>query len=149
MLIIIPMPRPCCPRRVAASAACARFEPAGARGAAVEALTLGLDELESLRLADLGGLHHEAAAREMGVSRPTFGRIVEAARRKVAQALVEGRALRIVAGPVILARGSRLRCGACAHEWSRVRSKRPPGCPACAGRVPRRRARARPDPVRR
>jgi predicted DNA-binding protein (UPF0251 family) len=63
-----------------------------------------LDELEALRLADLLGLYHEEAAGRMGVSRATFGRIVERARRKSAEALVEGKALRIEGGPVELSR---------------------------------------------
>jgi predicted DNA-binding protein (UPF0251 family) len=59
-----------------------------------------LDEFEALRLADLEGAYQEAAAAQMHVSRPTFSRIIESARRKVADALVNGRALRIEGGPV-------------------------------------------------
>jgi uncharacterized protein len=59
-----------------------------------------LDEFEALRLADLEGLYQEQAAARMGVSRATFGRIVEAAHRKVAEALVHGKSLRIQGGPV-------------------------------------------------
>jgi predicted DNA-binding protein (UPF0251 family)/predicted Fe-Mo cluster-binding NifX family protein len=58
-------------------------------------IELGLDEIEAIRLADLEGLYQEAAARSMGVSRQTFGRIIEKARRKVAQALIERKALRV------------------------------------------------------
>jgi hypothetical protein len=50
----------------------------------------GIDELEALRLAELGGLYREEAARSMEVSRQTFGRIVSTARRKVAEALAGG-----------------------------------------------------------
>lgn len=59
-----------------------------------------LDELEALRLADYEGLYHEQGAERMSVSRPTFGRILEAARRKTAEALVYGKSLRIEGGPV-------------------------------------------------
>lgn len=59
-----------------------------------------LDEFEAVRLADLGGLYQEEAAAQMKVSRPTFSRIVEAAHRKIADALVHGKALRIEGGPV-------------------------------------------------
>ena len=48
---------------------------------------LTLDEYEAIRLADLEGLYQEQAATRMNVSRQTFGRIVEAARRKVADVL--------------------------------------------------------------
>jgi predicted DNA-binding protein (UPF0251 family) len=63
-------------------------------------LVLTIDELESIRLADLEGLGHEVAARRMNVSRPTFGRIVERARRKVAEALVHGRGIGFEGGVV-------------------------------------------------
>ena len=59
-----------------------------------------LDEFEAIRQADLVGLYQEQAAEQMGVSRPTFSRIVESAHRKVADALVHGKALRIEGGPV-------------------------------------------------
>jgi len=61
----------------------------------LEEISLNLDELEALRLADYEGQYHETAAREMKVSRATFGRIVKEARRKVAEALIRGKALRI------------------------------------------------------
>jgi predicted DNA-binding protein (UPF0251 family) len=66
----------------------------------LEEVVLALDEFEALRLADLEGLYQEQAAERMNVSRPTFGRILEAAHRKLADALVHGKALRIEGGPV-------------------------------------------------
>jgi predicted DNA-binding protein (UPF0251 family)/predicted Fe-Mo cluster-binding NifX family protein len=62
---------------------------------------IGFDELEALRLADLDGLYQEAAAFRMGVSRQTFGRIVESARRKVADAIINGKHLRIEGGKTV------------------------------------------------
>jgi predicted DNA-binding protein (UPF0251 family)/predicted Fe-Mo cluster-binding NifX family protein len=59
---------------------------------------LSVEGFESLRLADLNGLSHEAAARKMGVSRQTFGRILAQARNTVAKALVQGLAMRIHGG---------------------------------------------------
>jgi predicted DNA-binding protein (UPF0251 family) len=76
------------------------FKPAGRRGCEIELIGMTLDEFEALRLADLEGLYQEQAAVCMGVSRATFGRIVESAHRKVAEALVHGKALRIRGGPV-------------------------------------------------
>jgi len=58
-------------------------------------VTLALDEVEALRLADLKGLYQEQAAGQMKISRSTFSRIIEQARWKVADALVHGKALRI------------------------------------------------------
>lgn len=66
----------------------------------LDEVVITLDELESVRLADFEGLYQERAAELMGVSRPTFGRIVESARRKIADALVHGKVLRIAGGPV-------------------------------------------------
>lgn len=62
-------------------------------------VVLGLDEFEALRLADHLGLYQEAGALRMGISRPTFARILDEARHKLALVLVEGRALRIEGGP--------------------------------------------------
>ena len=72
--------------------------PVGMRGKAGSPVLLGFDELEAIRLADLLGMHQEEAARGMGVSRQTFGRIVESARRKVAQAIIGRKCLRIENG---------------------------------------------------
>lgn len=54
-----------------------------------------MDEVEALRLADYEGLYHEDAAQRMKISRATFGRIIDQARHKVAEALLKGKALRI------------------------------------------------------
>jgi len=71
------------------------FKPKGVPLADLEEVALRLDELEALRLADCEGRYHEDAAREMKISRATFGRIVKEARRKAAEALTKGKALRI------------------------------------------------------
>lgn len=98
------MPRPFCPRRIAGRPAATAFKPAGVPLRELEEVVLTLDEFEAVRLADLDGLYQEEAAAQMNVSRPTFGRVVEAARRKIADALVHGKALRIEGGPVQLGR---------------------------------------------
>jgi len=73
------------------------FKPKGIPMVELDEVALSLDELEALRLADSEGRYHEDAAREMKISRATFGRIVKEARRKVAEALTKGKALRIEA----------------------------------------------------
>lgn len=85
------------------------FKPAGIPARELEEVVVTLDELEAIRLADVEGLYQEAAAARMAVSRPTFGRILDGARRKVADALVRGKALRIEGGPVQMAGGRRRR----------------------------------------
>jgi predicted DNA-binding protein (UPF0251 family) len=94
------VPRPCCLRRVRGNPPSGLFKPAGIPTYELQLVDMTLDELEALRLVDHEGLHQEAAGGRMGVSRQTLGRILESARRKVAGALVEGRALRIEGGPV-------------------------------------------------
>jgi uncharacterized protein len=71
------------------------FKPRGVPLIQLEEVCLSLDELETIRLADYEGLYHEQAAEKMNISRPTFGRILSEARRKVAEAVVDGKALRI------------------------------------------------------
>lgn len=105
----------------------------------LEEVALSVDELEALRLADLEGLYQDAAAARMGVSRPTFARIVEASRGKVAEALVHGRALRIAGGPVAFVGQRLFRCEVCRHEWSLpFGTGRPEGCPSCGSEAFRR-----------
>jgi len=96
------MPRPCCLRHVGQSPCAQYFKPAGIPIRMLEEVVLGLDELEALRLADLNGLYQAKAAEQMKISRPTFSRIVEQARRKVADALIHGKALRMEGGAVIM-----------------------------------------------
>jgi predicted DNA-binding protein (UPF0251 family)/predicted Fe-Mo cluster-binding NifX family protein len=74
------------------------MKPAGVSCKDLEEVRLACDEVEAVRLADLEGLYHEAAARRMGVSRATYGRILESAHRKIADALLNGKALRLEGG---------------------------------------------------
>lgn len=64
----------------------------------VKCVVLSLDEFEAVRLADLEGLEHSAAAVKLGISRPTFSRIVSSARGKIADGLVNIKAIRIEGG---------------------------------------------------
>jgi predicted DNA-binding protein (UPF0251 family) len=77
------------------------FKPIGRPVSGLEVEPLRLDELEALRLADLEGLYQETAAARMGVSRPTFARILGRARTAVARALIEERVLVVSEGPVV------------------------------------------------
>lgn len=104
------MPRPRRPRRIDAGLRARVFKPAGVPLTRLERRPITLDGLEALRLADLEGLYHEEAARRMGVSRATFGRLVAEARRAVAGALVEGAALAVEGGPVDRQSGGRWPC---------------------------------------
>lgn len=94
------MPRPFCKRIVRGNPGATYFKPAGIPMRFLEESTLTLDEFEALRLADFEGLYQEDAAKRMGISRPTFSRIIETARKKIADSLVNGKALKIEGGAV-------------------------------------------------
>ena len=98
------MPRPCNWRHIGGRPLAPVFKPAGIPWRELDEIVMTLDEFEALRLADLEGLYQEQAAQEMRVSRTTFSRIAASAHRKVADALVHGKALRIEGGPVHLGR---------------------------------------------
>ena len=74
------------------------YKPAGVPLDGLRQVTLLAEELEALRLADLEGLAQVDAAGQMGVSRSTFQRMLERARRQVALALTEGQALALAEG---------------------------------------------------
>ena len=106
------MPRPKCCRRVSALPICSIYKPAGVSVSDLREVSLTVDEFEALRLADYQGLYQEQASERMGISRQTFGRIIEAAHKKVAQTLVEGCALRIEGGEIEMAQiRASVRCG--------------------------------------
>lgn len=94
------MVRPHSCRKISGKPVAGVFKPAGIPARDLDFLVLTLDEFEALKLADLEGKYQEEAAGMMHVSRPTFGRIIESAHRKIAEALVFGKALRIEGGPV-------------------------------------------------
>lgn len=127
------MPRPQKCRRVAYVPGITFFKPAGIPMSSLEEIQLSLEEAEALRLKDLEGMEQEAAAEKMNVSRPTFQRILSSARRKVADALLNGRAVRITGGNYEMA-FRRLRCQR-GHEWdipiSMEAEETPTLCPTC------------------
>jgi uncharacterized protein len=88
-------PRPCKRRRVRFNPEVTYFKPAGVRLKQLEEINLTSEELEALRLKDYLGLDQNQAAEKMGISQPSFHRTLLSARKKVSQALVEGKAIRI------------------------------------------------------
>ena len=117
------MARPEKLRRVGCMAGGKAFKPIGRPVGTLEVEELQLDELEALRLADLEGLYQEAAADRMGVSRPTFSRILARARSAVARALIEERVLVVGEGPVVATTDRPFPCPV--HEGGRRRER---GC---------------------
>lgn len=74
------------------------FKPFGIPMTRLEPVILLFEEYESIRLSDYEGFTQEQAAEKMNISRPTFTRIYEKARRTIAQAFVEGKAIFIEGG---------------------------------------------------
>jgi uncharacterized protein len=133
------MTRPIKCRRVSCEPQADYFKPRGIPLTMLEEVKLGIDELESIRLADLEGLDQEKAAARMKISRPTFGRIVEKARQTVADAIVNGKALKIVGGNFIMAEKRKFLCAACEHAWEvPYGAGRPAICPKCQSKNIRR-----------
>ena len=98
----------------------------------LEEVILTVDEFEAIRLADLEGLYQEQAADKMNVSRQTFGRIVDSAHKKVADALVKGKALKIEGGEFEMTAMRKFRCYDCQHSWDLpYGTGRPENCPSC------------------
>lgn len=124
------MPRPPIERAVAGVPRITLFKPAGVPARELEQLRLGVDELEAIRLVDLEGLSHEQAAVAMGVSRQTVGRVLERGRARVAEALVEGKAI-LIGGGQYRVEPRRMRCFACQACWVEESGAASRSCPEC------------------
>lgn len=88
-------PRPCNRRRVRGRPNSDYFKPAGIRTVELEEIILSLPEFEAIRLIDIEAIPQEKACEKMEVSQPTFSRILSSARKKLAQAIVKGKAIKI------------------------------------------------------
>ena len=97
------MPRPCNCRLIENLPSRSMFGPIPPREkAAGQEIVMSMDALEALRLADLKGFDMDTAARQMGISRHTFGRLLRKARKCAAAAICEGRNLRIDGGICVI-----------------------------------------------
>jgi predicted DNA-binding protein (UPF0251 family) len=109
------------------------FKPRGIPMIDLSEVHLTVDERESIRLADLLGTPYEEAGKRMGVSRATFGRIIQRARKAVADALINSKAIKIEGGNYSLINDKRIFiCGNCDNRWEEpLGIGRPQNCPAC------------------
>ena len=92
------MPRPIKCRRVAHIPGTIYFKPAGIPLSELDEIVVSVDEIEAIRLKDIEGLEQEQGAEKMNISRPTFQRVLASARKKTADALLNGKAIRIEGG---------------------------------------------------
>lgn len=124
------MSRPFKCRRVCFVPGVTYFKPAGIPLRFLEENCLSLEETEAIRLRDREHLEQVECARKMNISRSTFQRVLASARRKVADSLLAGKALRIEGGNYELV-ASRFRCSA-GHEWEMPGGTQAPMvCPVC------------------
>jgi uncharacterized protein len=74
------------------------FKPQGAQCAPYEEVSIDFEEYEALNLCDYELMKQSEAAKMMNISRPTFTRIYESVRRKIAKAFIEGNSIRFESG---------------------------------------------------
>lgn len=99
------MPRPRICRRINYTPYTTYFKPAGIRIMELEESVLAMEEFEAIRLKDLENMEQDDASRKMGISQPTFHRLLISARKKIADAIVNGKAIRIEGGNYVIGRG--------------------------------------------
>jgi len=92
------MVRPRLCRRVNLEPNVTYFKPRGIPLCELEEVILHVDEFEAVRLKDLEGLEQEECAKKMNISQPTFHRLVLSARKKISDAIVNGKAIKIEGG---------------------------------------------------
>ena len=129
------MPRPRICRIVRCCPNITYFKPAGIGMADLEEIVLTVDEFEAVRLKDLLGLEQEEAAKQMDISQPTFHRLISSARRKIADAIVNGKAIKIEGGDYSMPAGRGMGRGGFGR-----RAGGPPTicvCPACGNQQPK------------
>ena len=124
------MPRPKNDRIVNEPPLYSEFKPIGVSGISLQHVLLSLDEFEASRLADYQGLSHEEAAEEMNISRSTFSRLIEQARKKIADFLVHGKLLTIDGGSVHF-RNNIIRCLDCGYMFKTNINVPLQNCPDC------------------
>ncbi len=124
------MPRRKTLRKIVAPPKFQGYKPFGINGDSNGVVELLYEEYEAIKLADYDLLNHDEAAKLMGVSRPTFARIYETARRKVAKALTEAKEIVTVYGNVELD-GIWFLCTKCHAKFTKPSSVENTNCPVC------------------
>jgi predicted DNA-binding protein (UPF0251 family) len=124
------MPRKRNLRKVVAPPAFKGYRPYGVSSESEESVDLLYEEYEAIKLADYDLMNHAEASKLMGVSRPTFARIYESARRKIAKALVEIKEIKSVYGNALLD-GNWHICHNCHARFTIPDNARGNQCPIC------------------
>ncbi len=87
--------RPKKPRRIGYCPRCNYFKPRGIPLRNLDEINLAVDEIEALRLADLDNIEQIKAAKKMNISQSTLQRILVSAHKKIAEAIILGKAIKI------------------------------------------------------
>lgn len=125
------MPRRRTPRKIVEPPKFKGFEPFGcANGGKKGDVELLYEEYEAIKLADYDGMSHHQACVLMGISRPTFARIYESARRKIAEALVEVKTIKSVYGNVRMDENW-FKCTKCFNLFTIPDPETKSACPIC------------------
>lgn len=126
--------RPKTTRKVALNLGTDYFKPVGIPMLELETIVITLEEVEALRLVDFEGLEQEDAAKKMAVSRKTLWRELQSARKKIADALINGKAIQIKGGTYKMVGRGRMGgfglgpsgdcvCSKCGHKESHERGE--------------------------
>lgn len=107
-----------------------QFKPVGVNPRMLNSVTLSLDEYEAIRLADYEGQSHAESAEEMEISRSTFSRLIESARKKTATFLIKGFFLNIEGGNIHF-RTNIVKCIDCGYMFKIDITEKITICPAC------------------
>ncbi len=106
------------------------FKPVGVRRLSLDSIELSIDEYEAIRLADNIGMNHNDAAEEMEISRSTFSRLIENARKKIAEFIIEGKHLQIDGGNIHF-RNNIIKCYDCGYMFRTNIGVSLSNCPDC------------------
>ncbi|AUB60464.1 hypothetical protein DSECCO2_178350 [anaerobic digester metagenome] len=120
------MARPRRFRRISEEPQIRCFKPEREDLESIEPIEILIDEFEAIRLRDYHDIQQKRSAEIMGVSQPTFHRILSSARKKIANALINGNSI-IIAGKDQL---FRYKCNDCKFQWQNPR-KEYKNCPDC------------------
>ena len=128
------MARPVNPRKVFSRPKVKGFIPMGFYASDLDTIYLSVEEYESIRLKDYMGLSQLESSEHMGVSRPTLTRIYEKARKKIAEALCEGKQILIQGGNVVYHEEWFI-CSNCGSKFNiKGKSDNVEKCPLCGSK---------------
>ncbi len=123
------MPRPRIFRKISENPQIRCFKPDTENPDDIEPIEITIDEFEAIRLRDYHDVQQKKSAEIMGVSQPTFHRILTSARKKISKALIEGNMIMIVGGEQITDKKS-YKCNVCGFQWNNPK-KEYEKCPDC------------------